>query len=142
MGSWGRPIRISVLQLPNKGSKTDKRWAKGNLGKDNVAKDNDKARAASNNVLSNNVLSNNVLSNNVLSNSVQMACKALRAVSSVADRKVGVRAWNNEGRKAGANEAAAVVRAAAGLAIPSSWLLMQTATANCRPARSRTRPHH
>ena len=66
-----------------------------------------------------------------------------RVVDNAADRKLDAKAQDNEGRKVEGNAVPAVVRAAAERReIPSSWPLIQTVTANCRPVKSQMLPYH
>ncbi len=117
MDNSARQIPISVIRLHNRGSKIGKgKGAADSVGRAKANdKENDRAR------------------DKAAVGDVRTACEGLKAVANAAC-KVNDRGWGNE--------LPAAVRAVAPLAIPSFWLLIRTAMANCRPAKSPAQPHH
>jgi hypothetical protein len=121
MDNSARLIPISVIRLHNRGSKIGK--GKGAADSVGRAKANDKA---------NDKAKENARDKAAVGD-VRTACEGLKAVANAAC-KVNDRGWGNE--------VPAVVRVVARLAILSFWLLIRTAMANCRPAKSPAQPHH
>ena len=112
MANCVRQIRISVTRIQNEGSKIGKVWG-NRVGR---AKHNGRARMAV--------------------DGVRTACEAVRMANNVAGREVKARTGGNARHKVGVHEVLAAVRVAMCLEIPSCWLLIRTAMANCLTAKS------